>query len=658
MAATTTVEHDTRGLMMRLLRQRLAPDERILRPTWSIELVLLSFLVSWLGAFTSSQVLAQANTTRRTSRRLVWLSVAALTFGWQTVWSLHFLATLAETFDVDIQVDPTLTVLSAIVATGFTFAALTSDGVGSREGWLYTIRKSAVFKGGRRLVKRYRRQFAKSRADPRRASSVGAADTGRDPSLDGAGADDEDDEDDEFVDHARSAEEGLLRRTRDSLEDGATSSGDTPSAPASDLGAGSGALSGSQHLSAASGIRTAGYWDDDDASSSRDAALERGRKLLGDVPIDADTMRLAGLEEDADAADEAYEDESVPVIIKTAHSPRPRFERSRQGRQSPGVTFSTDTTESTPTSEGPPPSSSTGLASPAPGRRASTATVSGTGTTTSNSRRSSTTTSYNSDTTSSENMNGLGTEMNIALSRVAKKRLISGAYREDVSFRAFVLEIYRGFSRFIAIKGVLWGAAIVSMHHLGILALKIPQGRVIWNPVAIVFSCFVAWLVTCIAAICIRHMEVHFGRQMLFATVAASGVFFFHYSSVFLGATFVSSSPPQPNGSGYPASIPFTITALAILTCVLASGMLAQNATVARNRLAELILTKRRMWRVMAEKEAVDRASELKQSFISVASHELRTPLFSVTGYVELLARTQLTEEQVRPVQVAQRFES
>lgn len=52
-------------------------------------------------------------------------------------------------------------------------------------------------------------------------------------------------------------------------------------------------------------------------------------------------------------------------------------------------------------------------------------------------------------------------------------------------------------------------------------------------------------------------------------------------------------------------------------------------------------------WRIIAEKEAVAQAAEVKQNFISVASHELRTPLFSVTGYAELLAKTDLSEEQV-----------
>lgn len=631
---------------MRWLRQRLEPDERILKPTWSYQIILLSFLVSWLGAFTSSQVIAQANTTRKGSKRLLWLSVAALTFGWQTVWSLHFLATIAETFDVEIQVDPFLTIISAIVATVFTFAALTSDGLGSREGWLYTLRKSYAFRWTRKRVNRhFRGLMGGKKREALRQRQMQA----------GQGGTDDDDEEDDFDDgdHARSAEEGLL--SRHDGED-ATSSGDgtlsrTTSEHDGEVQSENGVAGGGP-----TGRKNADFWEE---TATRNEALERGRKLLGDVPIDQDTMRMAGLGDDEDELDDeipaVISTRNIPSAVKGTDSPRLRSgERSRHGRQNPGgVTFSTPPSHSEPNgSPSPPthvpPAHHTTAGEAHPRRPSMVPSSAGTTTMTTNSRRSSTTSnSFGSDTTSSENV-GLGTEMNIALSRVAKRRLISGAYRDGLSFKAFILEIYHGFSKFIAVKGILWGAAIVFMHHLGILALQIPQGRVIWNPVSVVFSCVVAWIVTCVAAICIRHMEVHFARQMLFSTIAALGVFFFHYSSVFFGATFVSSAPPSPNGGSYPSSIPFTITALAILTCVLASGMLAQNATVSRNRLAELILTKRRMWRVMAEKEAVDRASELKQSFISVASHELRTPLFSVTGYVELLARTQLSEEQVR----------
>ena len=110
-------------------------------------------------------------------------------------------------------------------------------------------------------------------------------------------------------------------------------------------------------------------------------------------------------------------------------------------------------------------------------------------------------------------------------------------------------------------------------------------------------------------------------------------------------ATFHSYAPPDPAAT-YPMYLPITIIGVAFCVCVISNATLAHNAINSRNRMAEMILTKRRLWRIMAEKEAAEQANELKQQFISVASHEIRTPLHTVNGYCELLARTDLTEEQ------------
>lgn len=110
-------------------------------------------------------------------------------------------------------------------------------------------------------------------------------------------------------------------------------------------------------------------------------------------------------------------------------------------------------------------------------------------------------------------------------------------------------------------------------------------------------------------------------------------------------ATFYTRAPPDPH-NGYPAYLPFVIVGVAVLVCVISNAVLAHAAIISRNRMAEVILTKRRLWRIMAEKEAAEQANELKQQFISVASHEIRTPLHAVNGYCDLLALTSLTEEQ------------
>ena len=61
------------------------------------------------------------------SNVLVWTILGSLTFGFCSIWSLHFVAMLACELDLPIGVDVPLTLLSAFLAVFFTFAALASD---------------------------------------------------------------------------------------------------------------------------------------------------------------------------------------------------------------------------------------------------------------------------------------------------------------------------------------------------------------------------------------------------------------------------------------------------------------------------------------------------------------------------------------------------
>ena len=58
---------------------------------------------------------------------LAWTILGSLTFGFCSIWSLHFVAMLACELDLPIGINVSLTVLSAILAVFFTFAALASD---------------------------------------------------------------------------------------------------------------------------------------------------------------------------------------------------------------------------------------------------------------------------------------------------------------------------------------------------------------------------------------------------------------------------------------------------------------------------------------------------------------------------------------------------
>ena len=109
-------------------------------------------------------------------------------------------------------------------------------------------------------------------------------------------------------------------------------------------------------------------------------------------------------------------------------------------------------------------------------------------------------------------------------------------------------------------------------------------------------------------------------------------------------ATIWSKSQPTELG-GYPPALAIAVVSIAITTCIAANGLLAHAATVSRNKLAEIVWTRRKLWRTMAQKENAEAAAAARSEFIASASHEIRTPLHHLQGYSDLLSRTELTEE-------------
>jgi signal transduction histidine kinase len=87
------------------------------------------------------------------------------------------------------------------------------------------------------------------------------------------------------------------------------------------------------------------------------------------------------------------------------------------------------------------------------------------------------------------------------------------------------------------------------------------------------------------------------------------------------------------------------VCTIAILTCTLANGLLAHNAIVSRNELAEIVWTRRKLWRAIAEKENAEAAAAARSNFIALASHEIRTPLHHLQGYGDLLSNTDLSDD-------------
>ncbi|KAL8847228.1 MAG: hypothetical protein Q9221_007714 [Calogaya cf. arnoldii] len=451
---------------------------RGLEPQWDGGLIAASIAVSLLGAFTSTQLMCQARMSLGFSSIAVWTALGSLTFGFCSIWCLHFVAMLACQLDLPIGIDVFLTMLSALLAVFFTFVALASDLLWGK--------------------------FCQS-----------------------------------------------SRRRR--------------------------------HIK-----RTSAVYKDAPLEESASEPL-MSSELEDEEPVSTETSSTLHPTEPSDHGEDPRRSD-IP-------------ERSN-GRPTLGKQSSSGTNGFTDRS-----------------RRTSSA-----GSLTSG--RSS------SFTSTSQSSTGLRDILNIACQTTAPAKN---------AFVATGERLYSGCTSKNIVKGFLWSLAITSMHYVGIMALKIPQGHVTLNPFLVVLSAIISWVVCLVGCILISRIEVHLAQQLLFAVVASTGVAAMHFTGM-SAVTFWSYAPPSAK-RGYPPALAVAIVSIAITTCIVANFLLAHVATVSRNKLAEIVWTRKELWRTIAQKENAEAAAAARSDFIASASHEIRTPLHHLQGYSDLLSRTELTEE-------------
>jgi hypothetical protein len=120
------------------------PGLRLLNPEWDYAMIAASIGISFLGSFTSSQLMCHARLSLHFSSVLLWSLLGSMIFGFCSVWSLHEVAMLACQFDLKIGINAPLTVLSSLLAVMFTFVALSGDLLWSRYRARRGRRKSRV----------------------------------------------------------------------------------------------------------------------------------------------------------------------------------------------------------------------------------------------------------------------------------------------------------------------------------------------------------------------------------------------------------------------------------------------------------------------------------------------------------------------------------
>jgi NO-binding membrane sensor protein with MHYT domain len=475
---------------------------RIIHPQWDYTLVLASVTISLLGAFTSTQLMCQARTSRYFSGVLFWTILGSLIFGFCSIWSLHFVATLACGLDLQIGLNVPRTILSAFLAVGFTFCAL----------------------GGELIRKSYRRRQRKRKHSRR---------------------------------HSRSA-----YATRDTSE--------------------------ADHL-----LRTS-----EDQHNGNSDTNNANPRFTQQSPVES-----------------PFEDTPSPPI------PRRPFLIPHQAYHFPGVESAISPSEPEP-----------------PAQEADEDPGSDNDSTVPRSSENSSSERSSSFTGSSSTISqlGMGKFTSIRTRRQTPRT-------ESNAFIATARTLSNGLTIRNLAEAFVWSMALTGMHYVGIYALEIPDGYITLNPWLVALSVFVGFAVCVIGCVLFGKMETNLGQQILFSVVSAVGVAIKHFTGMAATTFHTAESPTERRG--YPPGLAAAIVAVAVITCIVANGLLAHSATVSRDKLAEVFHTRKKMWQAIAQKESAESAAQARSDFIASASHEIRTPLHQLQGYSDLLGRTELTEE-------------
>ena len=513
-----------------------AEDVRRLVPYWNSGMIAASLGVSLLGAFTSTQLMCQARLSRYLSGVLLWSCLASLTFGFCSIWCLHFVAMLACELDLPIGLNVPLTILSALLAVSFTFVALASDMLWDR------------------YRRTQRRKSASRRHELRRAES-GTSEANLE--LNGAAG-------------TQATSTSTSQNYRDDPESNTHERPEARRAPSSqrmEISKVNGHLGSPAKRSIGNGH----------TGSPAEYGSPRVDPLLSKTLQEPDTS------------------EALPTLASLqAKDPETAFDYNDPHDSERESIDASSATE------------------PLLSRRSSAV------------------------TDSDVSFLGLGNMMSIRTYRR------SGQHAKN-AFVETAKQLYQGCTLRNAGKGFIWSLAIDSMHYIGILALQIPGGYTRLHPGLVLLSAFISFIVCCVGAILMGQMEIRLSQQMLFSVVATTGVAAMHFTG--MAATSFYSTKEPSEIKGYPPQLAAAIGTIAIATCLAANYLLAHSATIARNKLAEIVQTRKKLWAAIAQKENAEAAARARSEFIASASHEIRTPLHQLQGYSDLLSRTDLTEE-------------
>jgi NO-binding membrane sensor protein with MHYT domain len=138
------------------------------------------------------------------------------------------------------------------------------------------------------------------------------------------------------------------------------------------------------------------------------------------------------------------------------------------------------------------------------------------------------------DASSTEPRSGSQPDLRIGPSQLDLKSMAGhGSAPTQNAFMATYHGILDGMSWKSVAMGGVWSLSLTCMHYGGLLAMRIPEGWLTFNPVLVVISALISWVVCIAGYIYMVNIEPHLSQQVLFSTIAASGIAAMHFTGNF-----------------------------------------------------------------------------------------------------------------------------
>lgn len=98
------------------------------------------------------------------------------------------------------------------------------------------------------------------------------------------------------------------------------------------------------------------------------------------------------------------------------------------------------------------------------------------------------------------------------------------------AFSATLNGLWAGFCLEAVLMGLLWSLSLTCMHYGGLFAMEIPEGYMSLNPLPVVISAVISWVVCIAGYIYMTNVEPFLSQQVLFSIVAAVGIATMHFT--------------------------------------------------------------------------------------------------------------------------------